>query len=208
MKIAFLGVLMFLSSSLSWSDSSVADTASASRLITLLDPIQTMSGDFSQIQRDAQGALLSESSGTFDVARPGKLRWQTEEPFSQLLISDGEKLWLYDADLEQVTVSRVDDQLNQTPAVIFSGDVSAINSQFAVSSDAANHFILRPVIDEGYFQQLELTFKNELLVAMSILDGFGQQTLFSFSQVRSNPKLSPEQFIFVPPEGTDVLIHD
>lgn len=203
MKSVFLAVLLTLSSMFCWSDSD-----SVSKLIKLLNPIESMSGNFSQIQRGSEGELLSQSSGVFRVARPGKLRWETKEPFTQLLVSDGKKLWLYDADLEQVTVSKVDDQLNQTPAVIFSGDLAAINQQFLVSSVGNGQFSLLPKAEEGYFQRLDLEFDSGQLSSMIILDGFGQQTIFTFTEVNTNEVITADVFVFIPPQGVDVLIHD
>jgi outer membrane lipoprotein carrier protein len=182
--------------------------SNSEELVGLLEPMENLAGEFSQVQKDPENNIVSESRGVFVMQRPGLLRWETLEPFPQLLITDGATLWLYDADLEQVSVSSVDTQLNHTPAVIFSGNLELIDQQFLVKQSAEGLFSLRPRQSDGLFQRLDLRFQKQALVAMTILDGFGQRTDFVFSNTAIGKPVAVSDFVFVPPEGTDVLIHD
>ncbi|NHN35826.1 outer membrane lipoprotein chaperone LolA [Pseudomaricurvus alcaniphilus] len=197
--------LLSLVASLAAADAAVD---SAEQLIALLQPMVSMSGEFNQVQSDSNGELLSESSGVFSVRRPGYLRWETRQPFPQLLVSDGATLWLYDPDLEQATISAVDDQLNQSPAVIFSGDPAAIRERFEVSRAASGEFSLTPRQQDGHFRRLDLNFDKRQLVGMTILDGFGQQTNFRFAAMDYGRDIPLTEFQFTPPAGTDILRHE
>ncbi len=177
-------------------------------LVAQLYPLVTLSGQFSQRQSGSEGELLSESSGSFLMQRPGLLRWETLEPFPQLLTTDGTSLWMYDPDLEQVTVSRVSAQLMQTPAVIFSGDLGELQRQYQVSSARADHYTLRPVDGDNNFQRLDLEFEAGLLKSMRILDGFGQLTEFELEQVVKAESVPLERFQFEPPPGADVFFNE
>src|SRR5690606_35806332 len=91
----------------------LADEQSLLELQRLLSQTRSLQGDFEQVTRDQDGQIVEENTGTFAIKRPGLLRWHIEEPFEQLLVSDGENLWVYDPDLEQVTISTVDEQMQQ-----------------------------------------------------------------------------------------------
>ncbi len=202
-------VLLTFVACLSWADDASSGSVAAA-LIAQLQPISALKGEFHQVQTDARGEELSHSRGHFVMQRPGLLRWETTAPFPQLLMTDGQQVWLYDPDLEQVTISPVSDQINQTPAVIFSGDLQQIDNQFAVSRIAtpdndSTTYSLRPRQKDAVYQQLEVRFENNVLASMRILDGFGQTTQFTLSHVVVTPEMSVNSFRFVPPPGTDVL---
>lgn len=186
-----------------WSQPSATES-----FVDQLAPLTALRGGFVQTQLDADGQLLGESRGRFSVQRPGLLHWQTEQPFPQLLVTNGVSVWLYDEDLEQVTVSSVSDQLDQTPAVIFSGDLAKIDEQFSVSSVSASHYQLTPRDAGSVYQSLDVKFEGEVLKSMKILDGFGQETLFELSTVEIVSPMPVSYFQFEAPAGTDVLIHD
>lgn len=181
------------------------DDAAVEALAAKLTPLNALRGRFSQVQTDSAGEVLSRSSGDFTMQRPGLLRWETTEPFPQLLVTDGEEIWLYDEDLEQVTVSPVTTQLNQTPAIIFSGDLLKIGQNFHVTDHGNAHFTLRPKTYNEAFQRLELEFKGQLIKRLTILDGFGQTTVFELSQVKRQGPLPLSHFQFRPGPGIDVL---
>ena len=125
-----------------------ADQAgSVQRLTGLLQKAETLTGRFSQLSLDGTGTQLQETSGEMALKRPGQFRWHTDEPMEQLLVSNGKKVWLYDPDLEQVTIQTLDQRLTHTPALLLSGDVSAINENFEVSHQEAGEvvdFTLKP----------------------------------------------------------------
>jgi len=187
---------------------SVMATSAATGLIEQLQVIKGLSGTFKQTQTDSEGEFLSDAEGEFFIARPGNLYWKTILPFEQLLVSDGESLWLYDEDLEQVTISPVGEQLKNSPAIIFSGDLAVIETRYNVSINDDGSYKLRPKHDDNGFQYLDLFFRDSSLVAMALLDSFGQETRFDFVNVQLNPTIEPELFHFDVPEGTDVLTHE
>lgn len=184
------------------------DTVAVQALAAKLTPLNALSGHFSQTQTAAGGEVLSRSSGEFTMQRPGLLRWETTEPFPQLLVTDGVKIWLYDEDLEQVTISAVTNQLNQTPAIIFSGDLLKIEQNFEVTHHGDSSFTLRPKANNDAFQRLDIEFRDQLIQRMVILDGFGQTTEFQLSEVKREGPLPISLFQFVPQLGTDVLMQD
>ncbi len=189
------------------SATSVGD-APAIKLVEHLKPLNTLSGAFDQRQTGSGGELLSESSGHFKMQRPGMLRWQTVEPFPQLLVTDGEAIWMYDSDLEQVTVSKVTSQLMNTPAIIFSGNLEQINTHYRVTSGDDGHYRLHPLGAQSNFQRLDLAFADGVLREMVILDSFGQQTEFKLREVVATEPVSVDEFRFIPPEGTDVFLNE
>ncbi|MGH1371573.1 MAG: outer membrane lipoprotein chaperone LolA [Cellvibrionaceae bacterium] len=189
-------------------ESAVTEDDAAIRLVETLTPLQSLAGSFDQRQTGAEGELLSESSGEFKMQRPGLLRWQTVEPFPQLLVTDGVDIWMYDPDLEQVTISKVASQLNNTPAVIFSGDLEQLNKSYRVTFRGGDQYRLRPIDSENSFQRLDLAFTDGVLSEMVILDSFGQLTEFRLRNVSPSDSLSLDEFQFVPPEGTDVFFNE
>ena len=109
------------------------DARSVQRLTELLGQAQTLTGRFSQLTLDGSGTQLQEASGEMSLKRPGLLRWHTDAPMEQLLVSNGEKVWLYDPDLQQVTIQALDQRMTHTPALLLSGDVSKIRENFTIS---------------------------------------------------------------------------
>lgn len=183
-------------------------TASVQRLTGLLQKAETLTGRFSQLSLDGTGTQLQETSGELALKRPGQFRWHTDEPMEQLLVSDGKKVWLYDPDLEQVTIQTLDQRLTHTPALLLSGDVSSISENFEVSHKEAGEvidFTLRPKAKDTLFDNLRLSFRSGVINDMQMIDGVGQRTNILFHGVRVNEPLAAGQFSFEIPEGTDVI---
>jgi len=183
-------------------------TASVQRLTGLLQKAETLTGRFSQLSLDGTGTQLQETSGELALKRPGQFRWHTDEPMEQLLVSDGKKVWLYDPDLEQVTIQTLDQRLTHTPALLLSGDVSSISENFEVSHKEAGEvidFTLRPKARDTLFDNLRLSFRSGVINDMQMIDGVGQRTNILFHGVRVNEPLAAELFSFEIPEGTDVI---
>ena len=183
-------------------------TASVQRLTGLLQKAETLTGRFSQLSLDGSGTQLQETSGELALKRPGQFRWHTDEPMEQLLVSDGNKVWLYDPDLEQVTIQTLDQRLTHTPALLLSGDVSTISENFEVSHREAGEvvdFTLRPKAKDTLFDNLRLSFRGGVINDMQMIDGVGQRTNILFNGVRVNQPLAAELFTFEIPEGTDVI---
>ncbi|SDZ81816.1 outer membrane lipoprotein chaperone LolA [Microbulbifer marinus] len=174
-------------------------------LSRLLQPLGAISGKFQQTLIDERGKVLQKSRGKFSVQRPGKLRWETGAPFPQLLVTNNKKLWLYDPDLEQVTVRPVDKRMKDTPALLLGGKVEEIRGSFNVSSKEGA-YQLTPKNAQAPFKTMEIRFsKAGLPSAMTVRDSMGQTTKIKFSGMTANPKLSSSIFNFKPPAGTDVI---
>ncbi|GAB6387974.1 outer membrane lipoprotein chaperone LolA [Stutzerimonas marianensis] len=185
-----------------------ADQASTKRLTELLQRAETLTGRFSQLSLDGSGTQLQETSGEMALKRPGQFRWHTDEPMEQLLVSDGKKVWLYDPDLEQVTIQTLDQRLTHTPALLLSGDVSAISENFEVSHKEAGSvvdFTLTPKAKDTLFDNLRLSFRDGVINDMQLVDGVGQRTNILFQGVELNTPIEADRFRFEIPEGTDVI---
>ena len=182
----------------------VADTP-VEELRGLLGEFQSLQGEFSQTLSDADGNALQDSAGEFIVQRPGKIYWHTKAPFEQTLVSDQQLLWLYDPDLEQVTIQAADESLQQTPLLLLSGDVDRISEYFHVAKTSEGRFELQPLKGEAAFQHLVLTFEDKKLNSVLLSDGLGQATLLSFSRTQANVQVSPDTFTFTIPPGTDII---
>ena len=126
-------VLMLAALSFTLLTAQADEEAATQRLTELLNQAQTISARFSQLTLDASGTQLQETAGQLVLKRPGLFRWHTDEPMEQLLVSNGQKVWLYDPDLEQVTIQTLDQRLTHTPALLLSGDVSQIRENFEIS---------------------------------------------------------------------------
>jgi outer membrane lipoprotein carrier protein len=192
---------------------SVATTTDAvKKLQHQLGRIQSFSASFIQLTQDGLGNTLQKVEGVMQVAKPGKLRWQTLGVYEQLVVSDGQSLWIYDADLEQVSIKDMNNRLSDTPALLLGGDVSAIDNDFIITQAPSVHellFILQPRDSSQLFDSLKLSFnkldQDQPLTQMIIRDASGQVTDISFSDVRHNPKLKQSIFTFEIPLGTDVI---
>lgn len=186
-----------------------ADDQAAVQLRKQLDAMNSLQGDFVQTTYDKDGAEQESSSGEFMLMRPGKFYWKTLDPMPQLLVSNNKTIWLYDPDLETVTIREFTDDLRETPALLLSADAEQLRKQFSVTRDESNKsaeaFTLTPKVTEGMFQHLTLVFKAGQLVEFSIKDSLGQVTRCVLSNVQRNKPLPEEKFYFQVPEGVEVL---
>jgi len=191
----------------------VASTTGVVKQLQLqLGSIQSFSADFVQLTQDSLGTTLQKVEGFMQVAKPGKLRWQTEGIYEQLVISDGQSLWIYDADLEQVSIKNMDNRISDTPALLLGGDVSAIDDDFIITqapNDNSIYYILQPKDSSQLFDSLELMFnkhgQDQSLTQMIIRDASGQVTDISFNNVSHNPSFEKGTFSFDIPAGIDVI---
>ncbi|MCQ2029978.1 outer membrane lipoprotein chaperone LolA [Stutzerimonas zhaodongensis] len=202
-RVLFASALMFALAPVQ------ADQAeSVNRLTGLLQKAETLTGRFSQLSLDGSGTQLQETSGEMALKRPGQFRWHTDEPMEQLLVSNGKKVWLYDPDLEQVTIQTLDQRLTHTPALLLSGDVSAISENFEVSHQQAGEvvdFTLKPKAKDTLFDSLRLSFRGDVINDMQMVDGVGQRTNILFQGIKLNQPLNADLFTFEIPEGADVI---
>ena len=201
-------LLMLAALSFTLLNAQADEEVASKRLSELLGQAQTISARFSQLTLDASGTQLQETAGQLALKRPGMFRWHTDQPMEQLLVSNGEKVWLYDPDLEQVTIQTLDQRLTHTPALLLSGDVSQIRENFEIDykeGGSVVDFILKPKAKDSLFDSLRLSFRNRVLNDMQLIDSIGQRTNILFLNVKMNEPVDDGQFTFDIPEGTDVI---
>ena len=184
-----------------------ADAQSVKRLGQLLGS-DTITARFSQLTLDGSGTQLQETAGEMSVKRPGLFYWHTDAPQEQLMVSDGQKVSLWDPDLEQVTIKKLDQRLTQTPALLLSGDVSKISESFDITSKQAGDvmdFTLKPKTKDTLFDSLRLSFRGGKINDMQLIDSVGQRTNILFTGVKVNEPIPASKFKFDIPKGADVI---
>ncbi len=185
---------------------SIATSASAA-LQSKLNAMRTLSADFHQVVR-AKKKVVSRSSGTMALSRPGHFRWQTKTPMAQWVIADGQHLWVYDVDLEQVTVKKQDKHLGGTAALFLSESDESVAREFEVTSHQAGKktiFELQSRQHKANFEQVTLQFVGEVLEEIIMVDQLGQHTEVRLQDIKMNPILRQTLFQFKPPKGIDVV---
>ena len=178
------------------------------RLSSLLSGMDAYSANFEQIIHDARGNIKQRGKGEFALQQPGRFRWVVEKPFPQTVVSDGKSVWVYDPDLEQVSIDQLDERASRTPAVLLSGSSEEIRKHYRISNSRDSlkeMFILSPKDEGSLFTMLALNFVDERLVEMQIEDSLGQFTKIIFTDVVLNPELTSEVFEVEFPDYVDVL---
>jgi outer membrane lipoprotein carrier protein len=170
-----------------------------------------LQAQFKQTLTDRTGQVMDESSGTLAIQRPNRFRWDYREPHEQVIVSDGTRIWVYDSDLEQVTVRKLDAALSSTPAMLLSGE-GALTDNFAVNEVIERAGVLwvkmEPKRNDTDFKSVSLGFagaKSDQLRFMELADKLGQTTLLEFSNLERNPRLDAARFDFKVPAGADVI---
>lgn len=163
---------------------------------------------FEQKVYDKAGKLVQSATGTFSFQRPGKFRWTYAKPNPQLIVGDGAKVWIWDEDLNQVTVRRLSRAIGTTPAALLAG-AADVTQAFAMQDlgvrEGLEWLEARPRDKEAGFERIRLGLGTAGVEAMELVDPFGQTTVLRFSSLVRNPKLEPDTFRFTPPKGADVL---
>lgn len=177
-------------------------------LKTFLANSKTLTASFKQIVFDEVGGIKQTSHGLFSLSRPGKFRWYYQKPFIQEIVSHSGKVWFYDADLEQVTIKKMDKSMGSTPALLLSGEVN-IEEEFNLESQGKDEGLLWikliPKSEESSFKYVLIGLDKGVLGGMELSDNFGQLTRIYFSDVKINPELDEKEFTFNIPEGADVF---
>jgi outer membrane lipoprotein carrier protein len=185
-----------------------AHASSIERFKSFLTTTQSARAEFEQKVYGRDGKLMQESKGTFVFLRPGRFRWTYAKPVDQVIVGDGERVWIHDRDLNQVTVRRLSKALGSTPAALLAG-ASDVEAAFELSDagqrDGLEWLEARPKEREAGFERVRMGFGTAGLEAMELMDNFGHTTVLRFSNVRRNPKLDAGEFRFEPPKGADVL---
>ena len=177
-------------------------------LKSLLQQTTTARAHFAQIVLDSNMKTLQQATGTMQFSRPGKFRWEYDKPYEQTIVGDGTRVWLYDKDLNQVTVRRFDRAIGSSPAALLAGS-NEIEKDYTLkglpSRDGLDWLEAVPRTLDTAFERIRLGFGKTGLGAMELRDQFGQTTVIKFSTIERNAKLAPELFRFTPPKGVDVI---
>lgn len=161
--------------------------------------------------KDGQPSRVKTSTGTFEFQRPGRFKFDYQKPFAQTIVADGKTLWLYDADLNQVTQRAQAQALGSTPAALIAAapNLRALQADFTLEGEPARDGLewvkATPKNKDGQLQSILVGFQGDGLAALEILDSFGQRSVLKFSKVEVNPALGAGTFTFKAPAGADVL---
>lgn len=187
---------------------STAHAGGVERLKAFIAGARTAEADFTQTVADKSGRVTQQASGKMAFARPGKFRWNYTAPYEQVIVGDGSKLWLYDADLNQVTVKPLGEVVSGTPAALLAGD-NAIEKYFSLKnageSGGLEWLEATPRNQDTTFERIRMGFRGDMLVQMELFDHFGQRTTLRLSRLVRNPAIAAARFQFVAPKGADVI---
>ena len=187
---------------------SVSCNVNAADIKTYFKGWSGMQANFEQRVYDAKNVLQELSQGVLSIGMPSKFKLRYTKPYNQLYLADGKKMWFYDTDLEQVTVSKQKSMLSHTPAMILSNP-QQLDKYYVVtllsSSDNIAAFNLKPKDKNSQFENIRLGFVDGTLKHMELRDGFSRITFLEFSNMKKNPAFANNEFIFTPPKGVDVI---
>jgi len=185
-----------------------AEQTPVMQLKSFLASTASLTADFKQVVLNERGQAEQTSEGEFYLSRPGKFRWSYKKPFIQEIVSSVGKVWFYDADLEQVTIKKLDDSLGATPAMLLSGDIE-LEENFIIQQQGIDEDLLwiklSPKNEDSGFKYILIGLSNGVLGGMELSDNFGQLTRIYFSKVKVNPELESSVFEFIAPEGVDIF---
>ena len=184
-----------------------AEAAPVDTLREFVRDVKSGHATFTQTVTSPDGAKKKSSSGSFDFARPNRFRFAYAKPFEQTIVADGEKVWIYDRDLNQVSSRRIGQALGATPAALLAG--GSLDKDFDLANlpaqDGLEWAEAKPKAKDGAFQSVRVGFKGKDLAALEIIDSFGQQSLLRFDAFAANAPVPAEAFRFTPPAGADVI---
>ena len=200
--VQFLLAFAWLASSAAWGAGSIEKLKGFAK--------ETQSGRvaFTQTVKDKRGATIQTSSGTLAFARPGKFRWEYLKPNQQTIVGNGEKLWVYDKDLNQVTVKKMQGTIGSSPAALLAGS-NDIEQYYNLDAKGVRNGLdwleAFPRGEDSIFSKVRMGFKGNVLDTMELYDQLGQVTAIHFSKLERNPNLAANLFTFTPPQGADVI---
>mgnify|MGYP001449788720 FL=1 len=180
----------------------------SSALADFYNKVTTLSADFQQIQRDDDGNIVQQASGTFLLSRPDRFRWAYTQPYEQIIVSNGETFKFYDVGLSQVTIRDVGAALNATPAVLLTGG-EALSEAFEITDgghhDGLDWVHLKPKADDTDFKTVDLGLENDVPSLMQLHDNLGQTTSINFGNIKVNPSIKAERFKLDIPDDVEVV---
>jgi len=185
-----------------------AQAGSIEKLHAFIEQTRSAKAEFTQEVVDSSGSSQQKASGTVQFQRPGKFRWTYDKPYEQLIVGDGEKLWIYDKDLNQVTQRNLDKAIGSSPAALLAGadDVDKYFSLNAIGVKKKLDWLeVKPYDENSLFEKVRMGFRGNMLDTMELHDHFGQKTTIKFSNLQRNPKSDPGLYTFSVPTGADVV---
>lgn len=181
---------------------------SIEKLNSFVKSTRSARADFTQTVLDKRASATQQASGTMEFSRPGKFRWTYSKPYAQTIVGDGKKLWIYDSELNQVSVKPLDAALGSSPAALLAGS-NAIERGFTLKDvgmdDGLEWLEATPKAKDTSFERIRMGFSSSTLAVMELKDSFGQTTVIRFANLQRNPKIAANTFKFTPPKGADVI---
>ena len=184
-----------------------AALAERSELERYYSDVETLQGAFSQETSDEDGRVLERSEGHLWISRPNRFNWRYESPYEQQIVADGERVWVYDVDLLQVTVRPIEEVLGSGPALLLSGELEALEEQFHIHRDG-DWLVLEPREGGWEIEEARLRFEDGVPVEIMVLDGLGQTNTLRLKALEANEPIDDERFRFEPPVEADVIGED
>ena len=188
--------------------SCVAQPSAEQSLYQILRTIGSLQANFYQQVLDASGEVLQEATGTFELKKPGKFRWQYGAPYSQHIVSDGTNLWMLDLELAQATVQPLEQALGTAPIILLT-EIRPLKEDFEIRSMPKEFGLewvaLVPRVQDTEFFRIEMGLDGDAVIEMKLYDHFDQQTIIRFSKLQKNQPIPNERFNFNIPDGVDVI---
>lgn len=201
MTTKFVFAVLMLFANLAFADG-------VSSLLDFFNNTNSMRAQFTQVVNDLKGRKVQEVEGTMQLQRPNKFRWDYKKPYEQQIVSDGKQVFLFDTDLQQVTIKELSKSLGSSPAALLAGG-DAVEKSFklknATRKDGLTWVLALPKDKDSGFDRVLLGFKAEELRKMEMYDSFNHVTHITFSEVERNPTLQESTFLFTAPKGADVV---
>ncbi len=184
-----------------------AHADSVDTLREFIRDVKTGRAQFTQTVTSPDGAKKKTSTGSFEFSRPNRFRFVYAKPFEQTIVADGQKVWIYDADLNQASSRKFTSALGATPAALLAG--GSLDKDFELAAvpakDGLDWVSATPKAKDGAFKSLRIGFRGSVLAAIEIVDAFDQRSLLQFSQFSAGVTLAADTFTFTPPAGADVI---
>jgi outer membrane lipoprotein carrier protein len=198
-KIVAASLLMFAAAA--------AQADAVDTLKEFVRDVKTGRAAFTQTVTSPDGVKKKTSSGNFEFSRPNRFRFTYGKPFEQVIVADGQKVWIYDADLNQASSRKFTQALGATPAALLAG--GALDKDFDLAplpaKDGLDWAEATPRAKDGTFKSVRIGFKGKVLAAVEVVDAFGQRSLLQFTQFVSNEPMKADAFVFTVPKGADVI---
>jgi len=198
-KILFASLLMVAAAA--------AQADSVDTLKEFVRDVKTGQADFSQTVTSPDGAKKKTSSGHFEFSRPNRFRFTYQKPFEQSIVADGQKVWIYDADLNQASSRKFTQALGATPAALLAG--GSLDKEFDLAplptKDGIEWAEATPKAKDGAFKSVRIGFRNKVLASVEVVDAFGQRSLLDFTKFVANEAIKPDAFVFTVPKGADLI---